>query len=45
MLLIRGQFSHSKAKTRRIAPNTGNVANESDISLDFHAVFHLKDQR
>ena len=25
MLLIRGEFSYSKAKTRRIAPNTGNV--------------------
>ena len=40
-LLIRGQFSYSKAKTRRIAPNTGNKYNESDISLDFHVVFGM----
>ena len=38
MLLIRGQFSHSKAKTRRIAPNI----NESDNSLDFHVVIGME---
>ena len=27
MLLIRGQFSHNKAKTKRIAPNEVNIIN------------------
>ena len=33
-LLIRWQCSYSKAKVRRITPNTRNI--KSSISLDFH---------
>ena len=39
MLLIRGQFSYRKAKTRKTAPNMGNIM--TDISLDFHVVFGM----
>ena len=42
MFLIKGQFSYSKAKRRRIAPNTGNIMyNESVISLDFYVVLGI----
>ena len=41
MLLIRGQFSYTKTKARRIAPNAGNIM-ISDIPLDFHAVFSME---
>ena len=40
MLLIRGQFSHNKAKTRRIAPNEVNKIKY--ISLYFHVVLGMK---
>ena len=41
MLLIRGEFSYSKAKTRRIAPNTGNIMNLIYF-IDFHVVLGME---
>ena len=43
MLVIKGQFSYGKAKTRRIAGKIKITEyNESDISLDFDVVFGVK---
>ena len=33
---------YSKAKTKRIAPNTGNIYHESDIYLDFYVVLGME---